>query len=662
MKLVTYPYASTPTNAEAYYGNNESLGHGLYPVGTSRFWHGGVHITVPSSEPVRAIADGKIIAWRLNDTLPEYAPPGSEMKYPFSTGFVLIKHILDNNQLLSPSEANNTKQWPYYSLYMHLLHKPELAKKTQLPLFLIAQRQSISAKTYDPVVITQPVNSNAYKFCKIKHTASGQEGWIEGTAVSSNNRLNYPLEYLYTMDPARGLDAAIKLDQVVTSDIAVNAGEVIGYGGSLAFEGSLPDMLHFEIFTDEARLMEIFANPTTDVLGEVYLEAASQMYDKPQNKPQRTAQTFAAGHKFYSVSPVNADGEGQTPLQYFKFRLNKNSNSPEYYCSQLVKFYSLADWKKWGWQSMKESGKFSQDGFCDSTTPLFNLLDKNHDNTIDLLEIQAAKSVLRKIAVEHPTEWEKSSNETKYARLKAGESGLPTLTGDSYTQFIEHVEKQQFWEEVSGLPPANAVWHIHPIGFVDHLRQSQCTLNGVVEEEFKTQLEETLRLTIDLLEKRQRQMSRWDAQTQASFLKWFGVAANISSAEYITIRERIVKMLELVKTRQHKHIWRAGFNKSVAASYGSVFAYVWGSDVHHRIFIGGAFHTAKNTGIDSRVGVLIHEMSHFVDAGGTNAVAPYREEIYQQKWCIDLAKRDSVYALKNADSFEYFMEDGFNEI
>ena len=107
MKLVTYPYAGAANNVAAYYGNNESLNHGLFPIGTSRFWHGGVHLAVPGSEPVRAIANGKIIAWRLNNTLPEYEPPGDTQKYAFSTGFVLIRHTLENNQV-HPGGTNTT--------------------------------------------------------------------------------------------------------------------------------------------------------------------------------------------------------------------------------------------------------------------------------------------------------------------------------------------------------------------------------------------------------------------------------------------------------------------------------------------------------------------------------------------------------------------------
>ena len=650
MKLVTYPYASPSKNASGYYGNTESLSHGWFPIGTNRFWHGGVHLVVPTSEPVRAIADGEIIAWRLNKTLPEYTPPGKKKGYPYSTGFVLIRHTFENNLIQG---GVSTRQWKYYSLYMHLLHQPELTKLKQLPLFLVAKRQNISTKTYDPVTITQPAAGNAYKFCKIKHTASGQEGWVEAGAVDAKNRLRYPLEYVYDMNPTSGLDAAIKLDQVVTSSIPVNAGEIIGYGGTLAFQGSQPNMLHFEVFTDEAALMDFFANPTKDILGEVVLQEATTLHNKPQDDATRIEKAFPKKQKFYSVTPVDREGGINKALQYYRFHLTKDKNSPKYYGSQLIKFYSHADWRKHGWQSMQESGKFSQDGFCDNTVPLFNMLDKNHDNSIDLKEIRGAKRVLRRVSVKHPTEWSKAKNEIKYARLKTGEKGLPTLTGDSYTKFIEHVEQQQFWEKVPGLPPADAVWHLHPIGFVHYLRQSQCTLTGVPEEDFKTQVQETLRKTIDLLEKRKKHMVAWGAATQTSFKKWFG---SDSAAARTTISTRIDKMLDLVRTRQHKDIQRAGFDKAQWIGYGSVFAYVRADDLKHQIFLGGDYHRAADTGTDSRVGVLLHEMSHFTSVGGTN---DYK---YGQDECLELARRNPSNALNNADSFEYYIEDGFNEV
>ena len=121
-------------------------------------------------------------------------------------------------------------------------------------------------------------------------------------------------------------------------------------------------------------------------------------------------------------------------------------------------------------------------------------------------------------------------------------------------------------------------------------------------------------------------------------------------------------MIDLVKTRQHEHILRAGFDRSTKASYGSSFAYVWADDPDHRIFLGGGYHGASNIGTDSRVGTLIHEMSHFRSVGGGTNKGIFRDEVYGHVACLLKAQVNPAYALNNADSFEYFMEDGFNEV
>ena len=604
-----------------------------------------------------AIADGEIIAWRLNDTLPEYEPtPGK--KYSFSTGFVLIRHTFENNKVAGNTDTTNTLRWTYYSLYMHVLHKPELAKKKRLPLFLVTQRKALAplAKTYDAVTVLKPATGHAYSFCKIKHMGSGQEGWVPSAAVDvTKKRLLFPLEYLYATDPVNGLDPAIKLDTVVSCAIPVNANEIIGYGGSIAHQGSIPDIFHLEVFTDETTLQEFFSNPTADVLGWAFLQQQTDLFDKPTSDITRRNKSFLPTHKLYSVTPVDRNGKTENALDSYCFRDGATGGTP-YYSANTVKFTSCADWEKRGWTALQETGEFSQDGFCDQTSKLFTLLDTNRDQTLEAAELRDAKQLLRKLAVKHPTEWSSAANETKYAALKTGAQELPKLDADSHKKFIDHVKQQQFWESVPGLPSPNAVWHLHPIGFVEHLRVAQCTLTGVPEEDFIKQVQETLRLTVDLLEKRKRQMAAWDDTTQASFFTWFGVPTPATRAK---ITDRIDKMLVLVKTRQHKDILRAGFDQSKAAGYGGVFAYVWRNDPAHRIFLGSDYHRAIDTGTDSRVGVLIHEMSHFSDVGDT------RDHKYSQEKCLDLVLEDTAEgtakALENADSFEYFMEDGFFE-
>jgi predicted chitinase len=113
------------TNAES-----ESTG-GSYPIGQNHFWHGGVHLTT-SDQPVRAIADGVVVAYRINDSPRDYevvesAPAEGEGKEKkekpkevYSNGFVLIKH-----KIVTPKG----KEISFYSLYMHL--KPMTQAQTE---------------------------------------------------------------------------------------------------------------------------------------------------------------------------------------------------------------------------------------------------------------------------------------------------------------------------------------------------------------------------------------------------------------------------------------------------------------------------------------------------------------------------------------------------
>ncbi|RQN40799.1 glycoside hydrolase family 19 protein [Paraburkholderia tropica] len=72
---------------------------GFYPLGASGMWHGGVHFDGNSAqmlkqdEGVRAIADGEVVAYRMDSKYPEQAyQDGRHALY--STGFVLVRHKL----------------------------------------------------------------------------------------------------------------------------------------------------------------------------------------------------------------------------------------------------------------------------------------------------------------------------------------------------------------------------------------------------------------------------------------------------------------------------------------------------------------------------------------------------------------------------------------
>jgi predicted chitinase len=113
------------TDSQQYYAALAKAKDGYYPLGANGLWHGGVHFDdstglVADSTEVRCIADGEVIAYRIDDTYPK-SDYGS-IQAIYSTGFVLIKHRLEVP--ISPAQAGPAPPGPsltFYSLYMHLL-------------------------------------------------------------------------------------------------------------------------------------------------------------------------------------------------------------------------------------------------------------------------------------------------------------------------------------------------------------------------------------------------------------------------------------------------------------------------------------------------------------------------------------------------------------
>lgn len=72
---------------------------GFYPLGSSGMWHGGVHFDqgtaklLKQSDGIRAIADGEVVAYRLDSKYPEQVYQDGQQAL-YSTSFVLIRHKL----------------------------------------------------------------------------------------------------------------------------------------------------------------------------------------------------------------------------------------------------------------------------------------------------------------------------------------------------------------------------------------------------------------------------------------------------------------------------------------------------------------------------------------------------------------------------------------
>ncbi|MBS7691067.1 hypothetical protein I0E98_13685 [Pseudomonas lalucatii] len=141
-----YPFLNTGTaiNPLQYLTNMAKANGGYYPTGENGLWHGGLHFDKGTAatfdqSSVRCIADGEVIAYRINDNYPvsEYRDDIPLIKRaPFSSGFVLVKHRLQPPQPSNEGAAASEQSPPtltLYSLYMHLQDWAAYQAKPSLP-------------------------------------------------------------------------------------------------------------------------------------------------------------------------------------------------------------------------------------------------------------------------------------------------------------------------------------------------------------------------------------------------------------------------------------------------------------------------------------------------------------------------------------------------
>jgi hypothetical protein len=151
-----------------------------------------------------------------------------------------------------------------------------------------------------------------------------------------------------------------------------------------------------------------------------------------------------------------------------------------------AKLLSAYDWPHW--QRIEESGKFSEDGLCDAPA-LISLIDADGDGNVTSEEIKAAlkkpaiAKKLRRLACQHPTEW--AGDIEGLSRL----SGSPWFFSDeSIKATRDYIKKLGFWSDAAkaGLPSKDKVWHLHPIGLIEHLRSLALLLAPPAENKTAT--------------------------------------------------------------------------------------------------------------------------------------------------------------------------------
>src|SRR5690606_29401379 len=167
-----FPCRGADVDPLRYLTNMAKAKSGYYPTGDNGLWHGGVHFDEGTADvfdqsSVRCIADGEVIAYRIDESYPlsEFIDEVPRIKRaPFSTGFVLVRHRLRPPPLDDPAgPASEPPALTLYSLYMHLQDwagyraKPELPR----PAFWAGDTYSVDTRGDDLIVRSQPSRSGA---------------------------------------------------------------------------------------------------------------------------------------------------------------------------------------------------------------------------------------------------------------------------------------------------------------------------------------------------------------------------------------------------------------------------------------------------------------------------------------------------------------------
>ena len=414
-----------PALSKKYFDLAKSVSGGVFPVGMNRFWHGGVHLK--GTKPIRAVADGTIVAYRLDS---DYTPSAFDAQVAsgaagsrkppreFSSSFVLIRHECEVNNGATTIDRYTGAH--FYSLYANLMPAKHMHDKPLLPPFLTTGEKllTVYALRGDEVTVVA-VKDDAHRMVKVRVTdinsAKVVEGWVEHLYLdldpavplveSAKVRIGYPISSVYAHHPSERVWR--KLDSVRTVSYPVRVGEVIGYAGKTDGPvGVLDDSFHFEIFTAENALVkpmkplvpaeikhpaeahQKYADGTMcDGMGKVWLTRAAFLARKHfdirlANILPTDLTSFPRGSCFLAAIPCGRDGAqpisdsdlicfqlfGMDGSVYYAYadEAGAASDSRSFVRDAWVTLTTDSDWEERGWRSYVDRElNTTDDGFVE---------------------------------------------------------------------------------------------------------------------------------------------------------------------------------------------------------------------------------------------------------------------------------------------------------
>jgi hypothetical protein len=161
-------------------------------------------------------------------------------------------------------------------------------------------------------------------------------------------------------------------------------------------------------------------------------------------------------------------------------------------------------------------------------------------------------------------------------------------------------------------------------------------------EEKEAEIKQAIKKSIVLLENKLKLLEENESNTLIEFKKWFG----LDDETAIGVILNRMRMALVVGRRITSNNFEEIINEKAKRE---TCAIVYSQDDLFKVKVGSQFWEIDAEGKESKAGIIIHELSHHENVGATEDV------LYGEEDCLYLASVDPKGALKNADSFQYFV-------
>ncbi|MEI8593814.1 pesticin C-terminus-like muramidase [Photobacterium sp. Hal280] len=408
---------------------------GRYIISKGRGWHGGIHFNnriafwAQHFQPVQAMADGELVAYRMAEEYPTTQYLESTSSY--SNNFCLLRHTFQN-----PDKEDES--YTFYSLYMHLQSQKEIQDS-----------------------ITAAESASQISYIRLKKNWNSRS---EPGSADFDKKVLLPKDsILKLIDPSR---ATVTKDKIRNTEYdflkvkVVCVGQYVGNKDKVKIQNEADQKLNQEVWlaikqygegTNPEEFWNSLAEPLTKQMPPwhtkngpennlpIVADGTVQVPELPVNIKAGEHLGYLGKYEYLKNAQGNIDQEYRVHLEVFS-----NDRPPEYFLKALA-----GGQEEHGFQVIDGS---SSTGVMEPENTFFNdirrAIDTDNDGQISENELvafyQAATNRLEKVIAKHPSEWYSKAEEHWFNQVLAMSQKLTEASLSRYFDSTESYMSSEF--------------------------------------------------------------------------------------------------------------------------------------------------------------------------------------------------------------------------